>query len=215
MAERVDGNRWTIRDAPPAHVPRAWHEHAVHAGRPEWFQIGNWHKLVEHTWDAYLKTLSHDRRELLSHFTAQDLVFKVVGVGSVGTRCLVLLSVDHMGKPLFLQIKEARQSVIAQYYKAPTISHEGERVVQGQRMLQAASDIFLGWATGPSGRHFYFRQLRDMKLSANIELFDTESADGLCEAVRLDHGACPRQGEWPGDRSSARISVAAISSRKR
>jgi hypothetical protein len=86
-----------------------------------------------------------------------------------------------MDKPLFLQIKEARPSVIAQYYKSPPIKHEGERVVQGQRMLQAASDIFLGWASGPAGRHFYFRQLRDMKLSANIELFDTDVLEGYAK----------------------------------
>ncbi len=99
-------------------------------------------------------------------------MFKVVGVGSVGTRCLVLLGVDHMDKQLFLQIKEARQSVIAQHYKGTSLKHNGERVVRGQRVLQAVSDMFLGWASGPSGRHFYFRQLRDMKLTANIELFD-------------------------------------------
>jgi uncharacterized protein (DUF2252 family) len=132
-------------------------------------------------WGEYLKTMSHDRRELLSHFTVQDIVFKVVGVGSVGTRCMVVLSVDHMDKPLFLQIKEARPSVIAQHYKSPAIKHEGERVVRGQRVLQAASDIFLGWATGPLGRHFYFRQLRDMKLSANIELFDTDLLEGYAK----------------------------------
>ncbi|WGS53930.1 DUF2252 domain-containing protein [Paraburkholderia sp. D15] len=176
MAE-FDGETWTIRDAPPAlfHVHGA---NTLFAEEDDWFTIGNWRTLIERMWTGYLGTLSHDRRELLGHFTAQDLVFKVVGVGSVGTRCLVLLNVDHMGKPLFIQIKEARKSVIAQYHKAPAQKHEGQRVVAGQRLLQAASDIFLGWATGPSGRHFYFRQLRDMKLSANIELFDTDLLEG-------------------------------------
>jgi uncharacterized protein (DUF2252 family) len=147
----------------------------------EVFRAGNWRKMLERMWGEYLKTMSHDRRELLSHFTVQDIVFKVVGVGSVGTRCMVVLSVDHMDKPLFLQIKEARPSVIAQFYKSPASKHEGERVVQGQRMLQAASDIFLGWANGPQGRHFYFRQLRDMKLAANIELFDTDLLEGYAQ----------------------------------
>ncbi|PQV49917.1 DUF2252 domain-containing protein [Paraburkholderia sp. BL21I4N1] len=176
MAE-FDGEAWTIRDAPPGmfHVHGA---NTLFSPEDDWFTIGNWRTLIEPMWDEYLKTLSHDRRELLGHFTAQDLVFKVVGVGSVGTRCLVLLNVDHMGKPLFIQIKEARKSVIAQFHKSPPYKHEGQRVVGGQRMLQAASDIFLGWATGPSGRHFYFRQLRDMKLSANIELFDTDLLEG-------------------------------------
>ncbi|MFM0643838.1 DUF2252 domain-containing protein [Paraburkholderia bryophila] len=176
MAE-FDGEAWTIRDAPPG----MFHVHGANTlflPEDDWFSIGNWRTLIEPMWDEYLKTLSHDRRELLGHFTAQDLVFKVVGVGSVGTRCLVLLNVDHMGKPLFIQIKEARKSVIAQFHKSPPYKHEGQRVVSGQRMLQAASDIFLGWATGPSGRNFYFRQLRDMKLSANIELFDTDLLEG-------------------------------------
>lgn len=176
MAE-FDGEAWTIRDAPPGmfHVHGA---NTLFSPEDDWFSIGNWRTLIEPMWNEYLKTLSHDRRELLGHFTAQDLVFKVVGVGSVGTRCLVLLNVDHMGKPLFIQIKEARKSVIAQFHKSPPYKHEGQRVVGGQRMLQAASDIFLGWATGPSGRHFYFRQLRDMKLSANIELFDIDLLEG-------------------------------------
>ncbi|MDE1179729.1 DUF2252 domain-containing protein [Paraburkholderia sp.] len=176
MASRVD-DRWMIRDAPPAlfHVDGA---NTLFSPEDDGFRIDRWRKLIAHVYADYLKTLSHDRRELLSHFTAQDLVFKVVGVGSVGTRCLVLLSTDHMDKPLFLQIKEARPSVIAQYYASPSPKHEGARVVEGQRMLQAASDIFLGWATGPSGRHYYLRQLRDMKLSANIELFDSDTLEG-------------------------------------
>ncbi|KXU83278.1 hypothetical protein CI15_29710 [Paraburkholderia monticola] len=173
-----DGGRWKIHDAPPAlfHVLGA--NTLFTAEETETYRTGNVDKMVQHVWDEYLKTLSHDRRELLDHFTRQDIVFKVVGVGSVGTRCLVVLLVDHTGKPLFVQVKEARPSVIAQFYKSPTVKHQGERVVQGQRMLQAASDIFLGWATGTLGRHFYFRQLRDMKLSANIELFDSELLDG-------------------------------------
>jgi hypothetical protein len=180
MAVR-DGDHWTIRDAPPAlfHVLGA--NTLFTPEEAEVFKAANWRKMLERMWGEYLKTMSHDRRELLSHFTVQDIVFKVVGVGSVGTRCMVVLSVDHMGKPLFLQIKEARPSVIAQFYKSPGTKHEGERVVQGQRMLQAASDIFLGWATGPQGRHFYFRQLRDMKLAANIELFDTDLLEGYAQ----------------------------------
>ncbi|MGF6640798.1 DUF2252 domain-containing protein [Paraburkholderia sp. MM6662-R1] len=173
-----DGNRWTIHDAPPA----LFHVHGANtlltAEETETYRTGNVDKLVEQVWDEYRKTMSHDRRELLDQFTRHDVVFKAVGVGSVGTRCLVVLLVDHMGKPLFLQLKEARPSVIAQFYKSPAVKHQGERVVQGQRLLQAASDVFLGWGTGPLGRHFYFRQLRDMKLSANIELFDSDLLDG-------------------------------------
>jgi uncharacterized protein (DUF2252 family) len=167
-----NGDHWTIRDAPPAlfhvHGPNSLYEH-----EDNWLTHPDWRSLIAPTYEAYLKTMAPDRRELLEHFEIQDLVFKVVGVGSVGTRCLVMLLVDHHGKPLFLQLKEARRSVISQYYKSAPYKHEGARVVQGQRLLQAASDLFLGWSTGPAGRHFYFRQLRDMKLSVELELLDS------------------------------------------
>ncbi|CAG4887199.1 DUF2252 domain-containing protein [Paraburkholderia saeva] len=182
MAERVD-DRWHIRDVPPG----LFHVHGnntLFGPEDDWITLGDWRPLVGKMYEEYLGTLTHDRRNLLRHFETQDMVFKVVGVGSVGTRCLVMLNTDHLGKPLFLQIKEANKSVVGQYYKLPHeykalgIKHHGERVVRGQRVLQAVSDIFLGWATGPSGRHFYVRQLRDMKLSANIELFDNTLLDG-------------------------------------
>ena len=176
MAEQL-GDSWQIHDAPPG----LFHVHGASTlfdAEDDWFKIGCWRKLTDRMYADYLKTLTYDRRQLLSQFVPQDLVFKVVGVGSVGTRCLVLLNIDHKGKPLFLQIKEARDSVVSQYYKAPTLGHNGERVVRGQRALQAVSDIFLGWSSGPSGRHFYFRQLRDMKFSANIEMFDNDVLEG-------------------------------------
>jgi Uncharacterized protein conserved in bacteria (DUF2252) len=168
---------WTLRDMPPG----MFHVHGTNTlfeADDDWVKLGNWQALIKGMFAQYVKTLSHDRRALLKHFTAQDLAFKVVGVGSVGTRCLVLLMTDELGKPMFLQIKEARASVIEQHFDADRLNHAGERVVRGQRVMQAASDIFLGWATGPSGRHFYFRQLRDMKLSANIELFDIDLLEG-------------------------------------
>ena len=180
MLEKVaqfDGELWTLRDMPPG----LFHVHGVNTlfdADDDWVKLGNWQALIKGMFPQYVKTLSHDRRALLQHFTAQDLAFKVVGVGSVGTRCLVLLMMDELGKPMFLQIKEARPSVIEQHFEAERLEHAGERVVRGQRVMQAASDIFLGWATGPSGRHFYFRQLRDMKLSANIELFDIDVLEG-------------------------------------
>ncbi|TDV34455.1 uncharacterized protein (DUF2252 family) [Paraburkholderia caballeronis] len=166
------GDHWTLRDAPPS----LFHVNGVSAlfdAEDDWFGPGNGRRQVGKLYDGYLKTLLHDRRELLGHFVVQDFVFKVVGVGSVGTRCFVLLAVDRREHPLFLQIKEARRSVIAQYFRSPAPKHEGERVVEGQRLLQAANDTFLGWSTGPAGRHFYFRHLRDMKLSADIELLDS------------------------------------------
>jgi hypothetical protein len=173
----VEADAWTLRDVPPG----MFHVHGANTlfeADDDWVKLGNWQALIKGMFAQYVKTLSHDRRALLKHFTAQDLAFKVVGVGSVGTRCLVLLMTDELGKPMFLQIKEARRSVIDQHFDAERLAHGGERVVRGQRAMQAASDIFLGWATGPSGRHFYFRQLRDMKLSANIELFDIDLLEG-------------------------------------
>lgn len=180
MLEKVaqfDGDNWTLRDMPPG----MFHIHGTNTlfdADDDWVALGSWQAVIKGMFPQYLKTLTHDRRALLRHFTAQDLAFKVVGVGSVGTRCLVLLMMDELGKPMFLQIKEARRSVIEQHFEAETLEHAGERVVRGQRVMQAASDIFLGWGTGPSGRHFYFRQLRDMKLSANIELFDVDVLEG-------------------------------------
>jgi uncharacterized protein (DUF2252 family) len=173
-----DGEHWTIRDAPPAlfHVPGA--NTLFTPEETEMFRGGNWRKLLERMWGEYRNTMSHDRRELLDHFTVQDIAFKVVGVGSVGTRCMAVLLVDHMGKPLFLQLKEARPSVVARFHTSSPLTHEGERIVHGQRLLQAASDVFLGWTTDPLGRPFYFRQLRDMKLAANIEQFDSDLLDG-------------------------------------
>jgi uncharacterized protein (DUF2252 family) len=176
MAE-FDGTKWTLRDMPPA----LFHLHGPNTlldSGDKWFKLGDWKPLVADIFPHYMETLAHDRRALLRHFTAQDLAFKVVGVGSVGTLCLVLLMTDELGKPMFLQIKEARPSVVSRYFDAERLGHEGERVVRGQRVLQAASDIFLGWATAPGGRHVYLRQLRDMKLSANVELFDNDLLEG-------------------------------------
>lgn len=177
MAEH-DGERWVIRDAPPALFHVLGSNTLFTAEEADELKGSHGHKILDGMWSEYMKTMSHDRRELLGQFSVQDIVFKVVGVGSVGTRCMAVLLVDPTGKPLFVQIKEAKPSVIARYYKSPPVKHQGERVVQGQRMLQAASDIFLGWATSSLGRHYYFRQLRDMKLSASIELFDSDLLDG-------------------------------------
>jgi uncharacterized protein (DUF2252 family) len=118
--------------------------------------------------------LYSDRRVLLDRFAFVDMARKVVGVGSVGTRCwIVLLRGRDDADPLFLQVKEAQPSVLADYVRVrdlPTFSNQGERVVTGQRLMQAASDIFLGWETvkGIDGqqRDFYVRQLRDWKGSA-------------------------------------------------
>jgi uncharacterized protein (DUF2252 family) len=121
---------------------------------------------------AYRATLPDDRRKLLERFQIVDAARKVVGVGSVGTRAfIVLLEGRDSHDPLFLQIKEATASVLEASLPRSRYRQHGERVVQGQRMMQAASDIFLGWTKGVDvNRHFYWRQLRDMKGSALVEL---------------------------------------------
>jgi uncharacterized protein (DUF2252 family) len=121
---------------------------------------------------AYRATLPDDRRKLLERFQIVDAARKVVGVGSVGTRAfIILLEGRDAQDPLFLQIKEATASVLEASLPRSRYRQHGERVVQGQRMMQAASDIFLGWTKGIDvNRHFYWRQLRDMKGSALVEL---------------------------------------------
>jgi uncharacterized protein (DUF2252 family) len=120
--------------------------------------------------EAYKRTLQEDRRHLLDRYRFVDAARKVVGVGSVGTRAyVVLLEGRDENDPLFLQVKEAGASVLERYVKSSTHEHHGHRVVAGQRLMQAASDIFLGWFRGTAGRDFYWRQLKDMKGSANVE----------------------------------------------
>jgi uncharacterized protein (DUF2252 family) len=121
---------------------------------------------------AYRATLQPDRRRLLEQFEIVDMARKVVGVGSVGTRAfIVLMAGRNADDPLFVQIKEATASVLEGYLPKSRYRQHGERVVQGQRMMQAVGDIFLGWSKGlDTSRHFYWRQLRDMKGSALVEL---------------------------------------------
>ena len=123
---------------------------------------------------TYRRTLQPDRRVLLEQYEFADMARKVVGVGSVGTQCwIVLMFGRDESDPLFLQVKEAEESVLARFAGRSKFNNEGERVVNGQRLMQAASDIFLGWQHVPAGldgkaRDFYIRQLRDWKFSVDI-----------------------------------------------
>ncbi len=120
----------------------------------------------------YRESLPEHVRTLFDRFHFIDLAVKVVGVGSVGTMCSVCLFLAADGDPLFLQVKEARASVLEPYAGKSLHPNHGQRVIAGQRLMQAASDVFLGWTQGMNGRHFYIRQLRDMKMSAVIEDWD-------------------------------------------
>jgi hypothetical protein len=165
LAEVVDG-RYRIVSQPPVIVP--FRDLAVTYGlSPDEVM-----PMLGDQFRAYRATLQNDRRRLLEKFEIVDAARKVVGVGSVGTRAfIVLLQGRDAQDPLFLQIKEATASVLEAYLPKSRFRQHGARVVQGQRMMQAASDIFLGWSKGIDvTRDFYWRQLRDMKGSALVEL---------------------------------------------
>jgi uncharacterized protein (DUF2252 family) len=118
----------------------------------------------------YKNSLQLDRQKLFDRYQLQDSAIKVVGVGSVGTRCYLSLLLADGVDPLFLQVKEARRSVLESPRGKSRYAHQGMRVVEGQRLMQGASDIFLGWAR--TQKHdYYLRQFRDMKVSAEIETF--------------------------------------------
>jgi uncharacterized protein (DUF2252 family) len=144
----------------------------------------------------YRETLTDDRRALFDRFQLVDVAMKVVGIGSVGTMCAVALFMSIADKPLFLQFKEANASVLEAYAGASAYNHHGQRVVMGQRLMQPASDMFLGWMAGPKGRHFYVRQLRDAKLSPLVETFDSTM---LASYARLCGWALARAHAKAGD----------------
>lgn len=149
------------------------------------------------TFEEYRATLSGDRRHLLDRFTFVDLAMKVVGVGSVGTRCLIMLLEDDRGDPLFLQAKEATRSVLEDHLASSRYRNHGRRVVEGQRLMQATSDIFLGWGhDAEADVDYYFRQLRDMKLSADVASFQPET---LVEYASLCGAAMARAHARSGD----------------
>ena len=164
LGELVDG-RYRIVSQPPIVVP-ARDLAATYGLSPS--EAG---RAIRDQFRAYRATLPDDRRQLLERFEVVDMARKVVGVGSVGTRAfIVLLQGRDAQDPLFLQVKEATASVLEANLRKSRYRQHGERVVQGQRMMQAASDIYLGWTKGQDvRRQFYWRQLRDMKGSALVE----------------------------------------------
>jgi threonine dehydrogenase-like Zn-dependent dehydrogenase len=139
---------------------------------------------------VYHETLPTAYRALLGRYELQDAAIKVVGVGSVGTLCWVLLLTAGGDDPLFLQVKEARASVLEPYAGKSVFQNQGQRIVDGYRRMQPASDMFLGWSRGPK-RDFFIRQLRDMKLSPMVETFGQVEMDFFAtwcgKAVALSH----------------------------
>jgi uncharacterized protein (DUF2252 family) len=159
------GGKYRIVSQPPIVIPA---RDIVAASGISPDVIDRW---VREQFRAYRTTLRDDQRHLLERFEIVDLARKVVGVGSVGTQeFIVLLQGRDAHDPLFLQVKEATASVLEEYLPKSRYQLHGKRVVQGQRMMQAASDIYLGWTReSDANRHFYWRQLRDMKGSADVE----------------------------------------------
>ena len=190
----VDGRRRIISD-PPMIVP----VEDVFAG----VQADAIYGLIRTVVGKYRRTLQSDRRHLLEQFTLVQVARKVVGVGSVGTRAWVVLMDAADGvEPLFLQAKEAQPSVLADYAGRSQYNNQGERVVAGQHLQQAQSDIFLGWARVPNpldgvDRDFYVRQLRDWKFSVPIELLLPE---GMALYARLCGWTLARAHARSGDR---------------
>lgn len=157
-------------DQPPLLIPLG--------GDPAWWE------LLSGSMTHYLETLPLDRQRLLSRYRAIDFAHKVVGVGSVGLRAYVILMQGRDEQDLLvLQAKEAVASVVATALPNASVPlHQGERVVDGQRLMQAATDIFLGWTTGPLGRDYYLRQLRDMKWSPDLSRMSPAGMRGLAVA---------------------------------
>lgn len=177
FADEDGAGTFKIREEPPAIVRFDTEKHPH-------VQV-----IVDQALKDYALNLQPDRRALLDRYHVEDFARKVVGVGSVGTEAfMMLLMGDREDDPLFLQLKEAQQSVLEPYAGSSVYANHGERVVQGQRLMQAASDSFLGWITGTGPRRldYYVRQLRDMKGSADVSTMDGPRLAGygeLCGAT--------------------------------
>jgi uncharacterized protein (DUF2252 family) len=148
LVEQKNGD-WRIKDKPP--LVRHLSHHELHAHQ---------------AFASYTETLAEDRRVLLQRYHRRDVAFKTVGVGSVGTFCAIGLFVADDGSPLLLQIKEAQESVLAPFAGASDYANHGERVIIGERMMQATPDVFLGWTRNAvNGHYFYVRRLKDPRLA--------------------------------------------------
>jgi uncharacterized protein (DUF2252 family) len=197
LCERDQHGRLVIRHDPPlvwrfALLEEQWHGHMA---------IETWIDIMR---QSHLQTLRPEIRHLFSQFTLSDAALRAVGVGSVGTRCAIALFVGpHPDDVLVLQTKQADASVLAPYLNEPLPEalqppeHQGQRVVQGQRLMQTASDVFLSWATNPDGQHFYMRTFRDWKGSVDISRLE---ASGLADYGMLCGWTLAKAHARSGDR---------------
>ena len=161
------GGRRRLLDQPPI---------LFHVDKREYDEV------VREALEEYRLSLPDDRRVLFDRYRMEDWAVKVVGIGSVGTRCLVGLFFSPENHPLLLQFKEARHSVLEPYAGKSLYENEGQRVVVGQRLMQSSSDIFLGWTRSRRMRDFFVRQLRDMKFSMPVAGMSPVSLKRYAEA---------------------------------
>ncbi|HYL47551.1 MAG TPA: DUF2252 domain-containing protein [Candidatus Limnocylindrales bacterium] len=174
--------RWRIQEDPPG----VYHPKNSESRR----------KFVREMFHRYRLTLPEERRVVLDRYYIEDIARMVVGVGSVGTRCGAILMLAGERDPFFLQIKEAHASVLEPYAGKSRYENHGQRVVTGQRMLQAASDVFLGWTRDDEGHDYYFRQLRDMKMKVDVVALPQDDWD---EYIRICGWALARAHARTGD----------------
>ena len=175
LVKRDTAGRWRFVDDPPR---------IFHHGEDEPFRAK-----VHEVFEQYSATIDDDRRHLFDRFRLVDFAVKAVGVGSIGRHCVMALMMSDDGQPLVIQIKEAARSVLEPYVGKSAYQHHGQRVVCGQRLMQASSDMFLGWSADVQGRYYYLRQLQDMKGSVDIE---TMVPAGFNAYVRLGAWALAR-----------------------
>ncbi len=183
LAHYVDGVP-RIKDKPPL----LFH--------PEEFQTPEYREFIAENIVRYRESLAPDKRILFDRYEMADLAIKVVGVGSVGTLCTVALLFAAEGDALFLQVKQVMPSVLEPYAGRSPFASDGERVVFGQRLMQAASDVFLGHMVGASGNHYFVRQLRDVKVRPMVELYTPQN---MADFARTCGGALARAHARSGD----------------
>ena len=133
--------------------------------------------------DHYKETLQEDKRRLIDRYRLADVAIKVVGIGSVGTTCGIALMLAPDSEPLILQLKQAKESVLEAFAGRSEFPNHGQRVVNGQRRIQSASDIFLGWTEMEDGKHYYIRQLRDTKVKLEPHLWDGYRLSEIAEVM--------------------------------
>ncbi len=170
FAEKSGGG-FVLKDSPPT---------MYHMAGAEGKQF---REQVEKAFGLYKESLQEDKRRLVNRYRLEDVAIKVVGIGSVGTLCAVALVLAPDNEPLLLQIKEARESVLQPYVGKSAFENQGQRVVEGQRIIQSASDIFLGWTHFDNGKHFYIRQLRDTKVKPDPELWEGPQTVEIAEVM--------------------------------